>query len=120
MDINLYTLEIYQRGGSGVLTCDFEKEEVGIADWSSFSAPLPSFDVASTMAATPDVSASGTGILRYKDHRFPEAAHTNAIDHIFLEEQQNDAHHGTMLIGDAAKTWFAQNVRAEVQRTFLR
>lgn len=78
MDINLYTVEVYQRGGSGVLTYDVGKEEVGIADikvenWplvdsTSFEAPLPSFNVASTMAATPDVSVSGTGyILRYND-----------------------------------------------------
>merc|ERR1712064_120570 len=65
MDINLYTVEVYQRGGPGVLTYDVGKEEVGIADikvenWplvdsTSFEAPLPSFNVASTMAATPDV-----------------------------------------------------------------
>ena len=32
MDINVYTVEVYQRGDSGVLTHDIGKEEVGIVD----------------------------------------------------------------------------------------
>ena len=68
MDINLYTVELYQRGGSGVPTHDIGKEEVGskveswpLVDSSSFEALLSMYNDASTMAATPDVSASGTG-----------------------------------------------------------
>ena len=59
------------REGSGVLTHDIGKEEVGIADitvenWllvdsSSFESPLHSLNVASKMAAMSDVSASETG-----------------------------------------------------------
>ena len=59
-EINLYTVKVHQRGGSKVLTYDIGKEEVGIEDI------LPSFIVASTMAAKPDVSGTGN-ILRYKD-----------------------------------------------------
>ena len=68
-------LDSTQRGGPGVLTNDIGKEEVGskaenwpLVDSSSFEAPLSMYNDASTMAATPDVSASGTGyILRYND-----------------------------------------------------
>merc|ERR1712216_930884 len=78
MDINLYSIDIYQRGGPGVLTYDIGKEEVGIADikvknWplkdsSSFSAPLPGFGAGSVRKMTPNVDASGNGyILAYDD-----------------------------------------------------
>jgi glucose-6-phosphate 1-dehydrogenase len=79
MDISLYTIEIFQRGGTGVLTYDIGKEEVGIADirvqnWvlkdsSPFSAPLPSFGGASsTIRRKPEVDDSGNGyIMRYND-----------------------------------------------------
>jgi len=78
MDVNLYTTEVYQRGGAGVLTLDIGKEEVGIADikvenWplkdsSAFSAPLPGFNSSKTFTVKPEVSASGDGyILRYND-----------------------------------------------------
>lgn len=78
MDINLYTVEIFQRGGPGVLTYDIGKEEVGIGDikvsnWhlkdaSEFQAPLPGFKTSSTVAMKPDVDATGNGyILRYND-----------------------------------------------------
>jgi glucose-6-phosphate 1-dehydrogenase len=86
MDTSLYTIEVYQRGGPGVLTYDIGKEEVGIADikvqnWvlkdsSAFSAPLPSFGGASsTMRMKPKVDHSGNGyILRYNnpDLYFPK------------------------------------------------
>ena len=73
MDINLHTVELNQRGGSGVLTYNIGKEEFGrkvenwpLVDSSSFEAPLSIYNDASTMAATPDVSETGTGyILRY-------------------------------------------------------
>jgi len=78
MDVNLYTVEIFQRGGKGVLTYDIGKEEVGLGDikvsnWplkdaSAFSAPLPGFNTSGTMKATPQVDADGNGyILRYND-----------------------------------------------------
>ena len=77
-DIHLYTVEFYPRGSSGVLTYDIGNEKVGITDigvvtWplvdsSSFEAPLPSFNAASTMAATPEVSELETGYtVRYND-----------------------------------------------------
>merc|ERR1712209_351526 len=40
MDINLYTVEVYQRGGPGVLTYNVGKEEVGIADIKVENWPL--------------------------------------------------------------------------------
>jgi len=78
MDINLYTIEIYQRGGKGVLTYNIGKEEVGIGDirvsnWplkdsSPFFAPLPGFESGATRQFVPSVSPSGDGyILRYND-----------------------------------------------------
>jgi glucose-6-phosphate 1-dehydrogenase len=76
MDINLYTIDVYQRGGQGVLTFDIGKEEVGTGDikvtnWtlkdaSEFSAPLPGFNPGSTFKVKPNVDSSGNGyILRY-------------------------------------------------------
>jgi len=78
MDINLYTVEVYQRDGPGVLTYDIGKEEVGIGDikvsnWtlkdsSEFQAPLPGFATGATKAMKPAVDSSGNGyILRYND-----------------------------------------------------
>lgn len=78
MDINLYTVEIFQRDGPGVLTLDIGKEEVGIGDikvsnWtlkdsSEFAAPVPGFGQSETMQVKPAVDASGNGyILRYND-----------------------------------------------------
>jgi len=78
MDINLYTVEIYQRDGSGVLTIDIGKEEVGtgdikVANWtlkdsSEFAAPLPGFEEGATQKVRPAVDSSGNGyILRYND-----------------------------------------------------
>jgi len=78
MDINLYTVEIFQRGGPGVLTYDIGKEEVGTGDikvsnWklkdaSEFQAPLPGFTTSSTVTMKPNVDATGNGyILRYND-----------------------------------------------------
>jgi glucose-6-phosphate 1-dehydrogenase len=73
MDINLYTVEIYQRGGPGVLTIDIGKEEVGTGDikvsnWtlkdkSAFQVPVPGFEEGATMTVTPQVDASGNGYL---------------------------------------------------------
>ena len=61
-DSNVCTVEVYQRGGPGVLEYDVGREEVGIADikvssWSlvdstSFEAPLPSFNVAPVNSTT--------------------------------------------------------------------
>merc|ERR1719183_2319451 len=76
MDINLYTIEVYQKDGQGVVTLDIGKEEVGIGDikmtnWtlkdsSAFSAPIPGFTTGKTMQFTPKVDAAGNGyILRY-------------------------------------------------------
>jgi glucose-6-phosphate 1-dehydrogenase len=78
MDVNLYTIEIYQKDGTGVMTYDIGKEEVGIGDikvsnWtlkdsSEFQAPLPGFKDGATKAVKPAVDASGDGyILRYND-----------------------------------------------------
>jgi glucose-6-phosphate 1-dehydrogenase len=78
MDTNLYTIDIFQRGGNGVLTYDIGKEEVGtgdikVANWalkdsSEFDAPLPGFQEGATLKTKPAVDASGTGyILRYND-----------------------------------------------------
>jgi len=85
MDINLYTIEIFKRGGQGLLTLDIGKEEVGIGDikvtnWSlkdssAFQAPIPGFDTGKTMKYTPAVDADGNGyILRYNqpDLYFPK------------------------------------------------
>merc|ERR1712100_908888 len=81
MDINLYTVEVYQRDGPGVLTYDIGKEEVGTGDikvsnWalkdsSEFQAPLPGFTEGATMKMKPVVDSSGNGyILRYNDPTF--------------------------------------------------
>jgi hypothetical protein len=78
MDINLYTVEVYQRDGPGVLTFDIGKEEVGtgdikVANWtlkdsSEFKAPLPGFTEGATVSVKPEVDSKGTGyILRYND-----------------------------------------------------
>lgn len=78
MDINLYSIDIYQRNGPGVLTIDNGKEEVGTGDikvknWklkdsSKYEAPLPGFDSTGTVTMTPEVDADGNGyILRYND-----------------------------------------------------
>jgi hypothetical protein len=93
MDINLYTVEIYQRGGPGVLTFDIGKEEVGIGDikvtnWtlkdkSEFQAPVPGFTDGATMTVTPQVDTSGNGyILRYDNGLYfpkPYAKIVNAL-----------------------------------------
>jgi len=93
MDINLYTIDIYQRDGPGILTYDIGKEEVGTGDikvvnWtlkdsSAFSAPLPGFKGSSRMF-TPDVDKSGNGyVLRYNDSNLyfpkPYAKIVNAL-----------------------------------------
>jgi hypothetical protein len=78
MDINLYTIEVHQRDGQGVLTFDIGKEEIGVGDikvqnWplkynTTFSAPLPGFSSSSTMQMTPEVDKDGNGyILAYQD-----------------------------------------------------
>jgi glucose-6-phosphate 1-dehydrogenase len=85
MDINLYTIDVYQRGGQGVVTFDIGKEEVGTGDikvvnWtlknsSEFLAPLPGFSINSTSKFKPTVDAAGNGyILRYNqtDLYFPK------------------------------------------------
>jgi glucose-6-phosphate 1-dehydrogenase len=85
MDINLYTVDVYQRGGQGVVTFDIGKEEVGTGDikvvnWtlknsSEFLAPLPGFSINSTSKFKPTVDAAGNGyILRYNqtDLYFPK------------------------------------------------
>jgi len=85
MDINLYTVEVYKRGGQGVLTFDIGKEEVGIGDikvsnWtlkesSEFLAPVPGFHSGQTFKAKPSVDATGNGyILRYDQNHlyFPK------------------------------------------------
>jgi len=94
MDVNLYTVEVFERNGQGVLTYDIGKEEVGIGDikvanWtlkdsSSFDAPLPGFKEGATMKVTPKVDASGNGyILQYSDPSLyfpkPYAKITNAL-----------------------------------------
>merc|ERR1711981_181907 len=71
MDINLYTVEVYQRDGPGVLTYDIGKEEVGtgdikvtnwkLADSSEFEAPLPGFDTTETVSMKPEVDEDGNG-----------------------------------------------------------
>merc|ERR1712039_260388 len=85
MDINLYTVEVYQRDGLGVLTYDIGKEEVGIGDikvsqWplkdsSEFLAPLPGFTEGTSEKMMAGVDSSGNGyILRYNnpDLYFPK------------------------------------------------
>merc|ERR1712048_1094427 len=78
MDINLYTVEVYQRDGPGVLTYDIGKEEVGtgdikVANWAlknsdAFAAPLPGFKEGQEKLVKPSVDSSGSGyILRYND-----------------------------------------------------
>jgi glucose-6-phosphate 1-dehydrogenase len=78
MDIQLYTIEIYQRGGSGLLTFDIGKAEEGVGDikvqnWplqnsKSFKAPLPGFDSTDHVEMIPKVDQDGTGyILTYDD-----------------------------------------------------
>jgi len=82
MDVNLYTVEVFEKDGDGVLTYDIGKEEVGtgdikVANWksfvpkemsASFQAPLPGFYAQETMTATAAVDATGTGfILRYNN-----------------------------------------------------
>jgi glucose-6-phosphate 1-dehydrogenase len=78
MDINLYTIEVFEKDGQGVLTYDIGKEEVGIADikvknWvlkdnSEFQIPLPGFKQGATEKGKPDVDSTGNGyILRYSD-----------------------------------------------------
>mmetsp|Transcript_13150 Transcript_13150/g.29950 ORF Transcript_13150/g.29950 Transcript_13150/m.29950 type:complete len:552 (-) Transcript_13150:126-1781(-) len=85
MDVDLYTVELFQRNGPGVLTIDIGKEEIGVGDikvykWPlkavvPFDAPLPGFISNSTMKVTPQVSQDGSGsILRYvgNDLYFPK------------------------------------------------
>merc|ERR1712048_1461891 len=93
MDINLYTIEIYQKDGPGVLTFDIGKEEVGIGDikvsnWtlkdsSPFPAPVPGFEEGATVTMTPQVDKSGNGyILQYGDQLYfpkPYAKIVNAL-----------------------------------------
>jgi len=93
MDINLYTIEVHQRGGPGVLTFDIGKEEVGIGDikvsnWtlkdtSPFPAPVPGFEEGATVTMTPQVDKSGNGyILQYSDQMYfpkPYAKIVNAL-----------------------------------------
>lgn len=78
MDINLYTVEVFQKGGPGVIKINIGKEEVGIADisvqnWklvddSEFQAPLPGFKTTDTMTVKPMVDADGNGyIVKYDD-----------------------------------------------------
>jgi len=78
MDINLYTIEVYQKGGPGVVKYNIGKEEVGIADisvqnWklvddSEFEAPLPGFKTTDTMTVKPMVDGDGNGyIVKYDD-----------------------------------------------------
>merc|ERR1711971_518552 len=78
MDIDLYTIEVHQRDGHGVLTYNIGKEEVGIGDikvtnWvlndlGEFPAPLPGFKAGSTRMVAPHVDSAGNGyILRYED-----------------------------------------------------
>lgn len=78
MDVNLYTIDVYQRDGPGVLTLDIGKEEVGTGDikvknWklkdaSTFMAPTPGFGTSGSVAIAPEVDADGNGyILRYDD-----------------------------------------------------
>jgi len=75
MDIDLYTVEIFQNGGPGVIKINIGKEEVGIADisvqnWklvdgSAFEAPLPQMQ---TKTVTPQVDKEGNGyIVKYDD-----------------------------------------------------
>mmetsp|Transcript_879 Transcript_879/g.2010 ORF Transcript_879/g.2010 Transcript_879/m.2010 type:complete len:560 (+) Transcript_879:96-1775(+) len=76
MDINLYTVELFQRDGPGLITIDIGMEEVGIGDvkvsqWPlkdlrPFQAPLPGFQSNSSVSMTPSVSKAGSGfVLRY-------------------------------------------------------
>jgi len=78
MDIDLYTVEVFERDGEGVLTLDIGKEEVGtgdikVANWklkdsSEFDAPLPGFEGGATKKTKPAVDATGNGyLLRYDD-----------------------------------------------------
>lgn len=78
MDINLYTIEVYQKNGPGVIKYNIGKEEVGIADISvqnwklvddgEFEAPLPGFSSAGTRTVRPAVDQNGNGyMIKYDD-----------------------------------------------------
>jgi glucose-6-phosphate 1-dehydrogenase len=101
MDINLYTVEIFQKNGPGVLTFDIGKEEVGIGDikvsnWtlkddSEFQAPLPGFKE-SSMTVKPDVDASGNGyLLRYNSTGLYFPKPYSKIVHALLNGDYGDA-----------------------------
>jgi len=94
MDVNLYTVEVYQKDGSGVVTIDNGKEEVGtgdikVAKWplkshNDFTAPLPGFKQNKTTSFKPGVDVEGNGyILRYNDSSLyfpkPYAKMVNAL-----------------------------------------
>ena len=94
MGVTLYTVELFQRDGPGVLTYEVGKEETGVAgikvkgwplrDTSSFDAPYPGFSDGKTFRAHPSVTAGGDGyILSYNDDAsmyFPKpCAHSRTL-----------------------------------------
>mmetsp|Transcript_880 Transcript_880/g.951 ORF Transcript_880/g.951 Transcript_880/m.951 type:complete len:770 (-) Transcript_880:181-2490(-) len=74
MGTTLYTIEMYQAGGPGLLTIDIGAEEVGVADikvadWPlengecSFKAPMPGLEKEDEVDMTSSVSDEGTGVI---------------------------------------------------------
>jgi glucose-6-phosphate 1-dehydrogenase len=71
-----YTIEVYQRGGPGILTIAYGKEEanqasMGVKNWplvggeqqDSWPVPIPGFSDTSTMRNSPIVSEDGNGLI---------------------------------------------------------
>ena len=77
MGTTLYTVELFERDGPGVLTYEIGKEETGVAgikvrgwplrDSSAFDAPYPGFTDTKTFHVQPAVSAGDGYILQYSD-----------------------------------------------------
>ena len=74
MGTTLYTIELYQAGGPGLLTIDIGAEEVGVADikvadWPlengecSFRVPLPGLENENDIDMTSSVNDEGTGAI---------------------------------------------------------
>jgi glucose-6-phosphate 1-dehydrogenase len=80
MDVNLYTINVYQKDDAGIITFNIGKEEVGLGDvqvsnWNTasqseiqvqFEAASPGFDDTATVGMTASVDNKGNGyILNY-------------------------------------------------------
>jgi len=73
MGQHVYSIDMYQAGGPGVVRIDIGAEEVGVADikvydWplkdsSDFLAPKPGFEEDKVLKFAPDVSDSGNGFI---------------------------------------------------------